>query len=253
MTINLQVIKLTFFSLLMLRLKKFQIILMLPVLRRAFFQHLVMAGVEHKPVINRPLSTVVDIGANRGQFSLAARQWAPQSKIISFEPLAAPAALFRKIFAGDDSIKLHEAAIGPTAIDGVMHISARDDSSSLLPISSLQDEIFPGTNEVGTVNVRVAPLGTFINESDITAPAMLKLDVQGFELDALRGCESLLHKFDWIYCECSFVELYSGQTLADDIIQWLFERGFNIKGIYNPSYDRAGQAIQADFLFRKPC
>ena len=248
-----QVITLTSFSFFILRLRKLQIILLHPMLRRAFFKNMVMAGVEHKVIINRPLSTIVDIGANRGQFSLAARQWAPQSKVISFEPLATPAALFRKVFAGDDSIKLYEAAIGPAVIDSVMHVSARDDSSSLLPISSLQDQIFPGTNEVGTVNVRVAPLGTFINESDIAAPAMLKLDVQGFELDALRGCESLLHKFDWIYCECSFVELYSGQSLAADVINWLFERGFNIKGIYNPSYYRDGQAIQADFLFRKPC
>jgi FkbM family methyltransferase len=246
-----QVIRLTSFSFFILRLRKLQIILLHPMLRRALFKNMVMAGVEHKAVINRPLSTIVDIGANRGQFSLAARQWAPQSKIISFEPLAAPAALFRKVFASDDSIKLYEAAIGPTAIDDVMHISARDDSSSLLPISSLQDKMFPGTSEVGTVNVRVAPLCTFVNESDIVSPAMLKLDVQGYELDALRGCESLLHKFDWIYCECSFVELYSGQSLAADVINWLFDRGFTIQGFYNPSYDRDGQAIQADFLFRK--
>ena len=132
-----------------------------------------------------------------------------------------------------------------------MHVSARDDSSSLLPISSLQDEKFPGTSEVGTVNVRVAPLYTFVSEGDIESPAMLKLDVQGYELDALRGCETLLHKFDWIYCECSFVELYSGQSLAADVINWLFDRGFTIQGFYNPSYDGDGQAIQADFLFRK--
>ena len=83
------------------------------------------------------------------------------------------------------------------------------------------------------------------------SPALLKLDVQGFEMDALRGCESLLHKFDLIYCECSFIELYTGQKLASDVIAWLAERDFPIKGIYNMSYDSDGVAIQADFLFQR--
>ena len=97
----------------------------------------------------------------------------------------------------------------------------------------------------------VAPLDTVMSEKDIVGPALLKLDVQGCDLDALRGRESLLTKFQWIYCECSFVELYLGQKFAADVIEWLSDRGFRINGIYNPSYDRDGLAIQADFLFQR--
>ena len=78
---------------------------------------------------------------------------------------------------------------------------------------------------------------------------MLKLDVQGFEYEALIGCESMLAHFDWVYCECSFVELYSGQKLAADVIDWLDSKGFELKGIYNSAYDKSGRAVQADFLF----
>ena len=46
------------------------------------------------------------------------------------------------------------------------------------------------------------------------------------------------------------MELYSGQKLAADVIDWLSGKGFRIKGMYNPVYDREGQAVQADFLFR---
>lgn len=218
----------------------------------AIWRYSVAASIEHTAVLRSlDCQTMVDIGANRGQFSLAARHSFPDAKIIAFEPLPEPAALFRKVFANDDATVLHVAAIGPKPKQCEMHVSARDDSSSLLPISALQDEIFPGTGEVGTVDVRVAPLDAFIDEGDILAPAMLKLDVQGFELDALRGCESLLHKFNWIYCECSFVELYSGQKLAADVIEWLSGNGFRIKGMYNPAYDHEGLAIQADFLFQR--
>lgn len=210
------------------------------------------ASIEHKSVLqNLDCRSVIDIGANRGQFALVARHYFPNAKIISFEPLPMPAALFRKVFSTDDAVVLHDAAIGPKSEQCTMHVSGRDDSSSLLPITSLQEKIFPGTSEVGTVNVQVAPLDAFIAQSDIVAPAMLKLDVQGFELDALKGCESLLSKFELVYCECSFVELYSGQKLAADVIDWLSSKSFRIKGMYNPSYNHDGQAIQADFLFQR--
>ena len=212
----------------------------------------VAASVEHLAVLRMlDCRTVVDIGANRGQFALVARQSFPEAKIISFEPLNKPADLFESVFSHDNLVSLHRSAIGPEPDRCKMHLSGKDDSSSLLPISELQDEIFPGTSEVGTIDVRVEPLSEFIKSKDVDSPAMLKLDVQGFELDALIGCESLLQKFDCIYCECSFVELYSGQKLVSEVVDWLFDRGFYIEGIYNTSYDGEGKAVQADFLFYK--
>jgi len=212
----------------------------------------VAASIEHSSVLKKlSCRTIIDIGANRGQFALVARHNFPDARVISFEPLLKPAALFRRVFVRDKAVSLHVVAIGPKAEHREMHVSGRDDSSSLLPISSLQDDIFPGTSEVDRVEVQVAPLDDFLNDDDIASPAMLKLDVQGFELDTLRGCESLLSRFEWVYCECSFVELYSGQKLAADVIDWLSSKGFRIKGMYNPVYDREGLAVQADFLFRR--
>ena len=111
--------------------------------------------------------------------------------------------------------------------------------------------MFPGTKEVTTTEVHVAPLDEFVNADDLQIPAMLKLDVQGFEFDALRGCESLLKHFDFVYCECSFVELYTGQKLAWEVIDWLSARNFCLIGMFNPAYDLRGQAVQADFLFSR--
>ena len=240
----------TFFSLLMLRLKKLRIILLQPTLRRAFFQHWVMAGVEHKAVLDRPLSTVVDIGANRGQFALAARAISG-ARVISFEPLPEVAVLFQKVFSEDSAVRLHVAAIGERDERKLIHLSARDDSSSLLEIGEAQSNFFPGTHEVGTLEVDVGPLDKFLTEGEIVRPAMLKLDVQGFELEALAGCKSLIDNFNYVYCECSFVELYKGQKLAGEVISYLGSLGFNLSGIYNPSYDRIGNCIQTDLLFEQ--
>jgi FkbM family methyltransferase len=218
-------------------------------LLQALFNHRVLAGAEHRHVMSHGFGSVVDIGANRGQFALAARQWAPEARVISFEPLPGPASIFRNVFFGDDQVLLHQAAIGPYPEQRTMHVSGRDDSSSLLPISSIQTTMFPGTGEIETTEVRVGPLVEFVTADELRSPAMLKLDVQGFEYEALIGCESMLPHFDWIYCECSFIELYSGQKLAADVIDWLTCKGFDLKGIYNTAHDKSGRAVQADFLF----
>lgn len=218
----------------------------------ALTRHRVAAGVEHEPILRQlACRSVVDIGANRGQFALVATYCFPEARIFSFEPLPEPARVFRSVFAENASIVLIEAAVGPRESRGMMHVSARDDSSSLLPISLLQSRIFPGTAEVSTYEVSVAPLDAFVKREQLAEAAMLKLDVQGFEYQVLCGCESLLDRFEYVYCECSFVELYSGQRLAADVVEWLLTRDFRIKGVFNPTYDESGHAIQADFLFER--
>ena len=217
---------------------------------RALVRHGVLVCADHRQVLTPELLTVVDIGANRGQFALAAKKWAPNARIISFEPLNDAAITFRKVFKADTAVRLIQAAIGPQAGEMVIHVSAADDSSSLLPVSSLQVQLFPGTHTIGHEKIKAGPLSCFVTPRAITAPAMLKLDVQGYELQALCGCEELLDRFTFIYVECSFVALYTGQALADEVIAWLGERGWHLGGIYNMTYDRGGRSVQADFLFQ---
>ncbi len=221
--------------------------------RSALLKHRVAAGVEHRVVLRQlgEVRAVVDIGANRGQFALAVRWCLPDARIVSFEPLPGPAKVYRSIFVSDSYAMLHAVAIGPRAGETTIHVSQRDDSSSLLPISAAQNAVYPGTAEAGTAVIEVGPLSAYLASEAIEEPALLKLDVQGFELQALAGCEDQLERFAWVYVECSFMELYEGQALADEVIAWLRERGFRLHGAYNMAYDGQGRAVQADFLFKR--
>jgi FkbM family methyltransferase len=212
----------------------------------------VAEAIEHKAFIRAigDLSTVVDIGANRGQFALAVHAASPSSRIFAFEPLPRPAAIFRRIFAGLTNVILFESAIGPNRANAILHVSAKDDSSSLLPIGETQVSQFPGTYEERQTEVKVGRLAEFVTPSDIAGPALLKLDVQGYELQALEGCEELLRNFEYIYAECSFVELYEGQALAHEVIAWLARRGFRFAGSVTMTY-AANMPLQGDLLFRK--
>lgn len=222
-----------------------------PSWRRVLFRHRVAAGVEHRFYLEHvgPVATVIDIGANRGQFALAVRDCLPHADVVSIEPLETPAGVYQEVFKGDGKTSLVVGAVGPDKGSATMHISARDDSSSLLSIGELQTVNFPGTGEVSTATVEVGPLSHFVDIETLLSPRLLKLDVQGFELEALRGCEDQLDLFTWVYVECSFVELYQQQGMAHEVIQWLGDHGFNLSGVYNVSDDANGIPIQADFAF----
>ena len=239
------------FALLLTRLTKFSQVLCSTRFLRALLCYRVLAGAEHRNILTRDLATVVDIGANRGQFTPAVRKWIPNARVIAFEPLTEAGITFRAVFQGDSGVTLHQTAIGPQAGETTIHVATADDSSSLLPISPLQVRLFPGTGEIRTEKIKVARLSDYVLPEEIDPPALLKLDVQGYELEALRGCEELLTRFSYIYAECSFVELYTGQALVDEIIAWLRERGWCLDGIFNMTYDRDGKSVQADFIFKK--
>jgi FkbM family methyltransferase len=214
----------------------------------------VAASTEHERLLRSlDCRTIVDIGANRGQFALAAHTLIPGANIISFEPLAQAAQKFRGLFNGNKRVRLHQLAIGPERCTAEIHVSGKDDSSSLLPITKLQDEMHPGTAEAGVEKVQVERLASVLSAEEIAAPALLKLDVQGYELETLKGCLDLLPRFTYVYVECSFVEFYRGQAFADQIIAFLRDRGFVLTGIYNLSHDKSGRALQGDFLFLNSC
>jgi FkbM family methyltransferase len=191
------------------------------------------------------VATIVDVGANKGQFALLAAELFPGATIYCFEPLEEPAARLRKMLGS--GVKLFETAIGCSESQSIIHVARRDDSSSLLPIAK-QSEIFPGTELREKRVVSVAPLTKYLSLEKLNQPVLLKIDVQGYELQVLKGCDPLLF-FRYIFLRCSFIELYQKQALAGDVILYLIDRNFQLSGVYNQVKDRNGRPVQADFLF----
>ena len=227
-------------------------ILWVPQYRRAFLRTRVAASIEHDNVLaGLGLRTVIDIGANRGQFALCIRRHYPDAQIYSFEPLDGPAQTWLKTFKGDARAKLFTEAVAAQPGTATMHVARWDVSSSLLPIAAAQRANFPLSEEKSRQSVNKVLLADRLKMQQIESPALLKLDVQGFELNALQGCEDLLGRFDFVYVEASFIELYEGQALATDVIAWLLQRNFQLLCVANPSCGNSPRPIQADFLFQR--
>jgi len=240
-------------SLLWDALRKLVRVMAVPQYRRAFLRHRVAAAIEHEHVLSGlELDTVVDIGANRGQFALCARRLYPLAQIYSFEPLRKPSNIWLDTFKGDSRATLFNSAVAAEPGNAVMHVAQWDVSSSLLPIGPGQIENFPFTEESAREIVSTALLNQCLSAATIRGRALLKIDVQGSELSALRGCADLLEQFAYVYVEASFVELYVGQALACDIVDFLRARNFRLACVTNLSYGTARRPIQADFLFARP-
>jgi FkbM family methyltransferase len=236
----------------MRRIQKLISIMRVAQYRAALLRHGVAATVDHRDALGDiDFRTVVDVGANRGQFTLFALHAFPAARIISFEPLGAPAACFRRLFAGERRVTLHHVALAPVSGHTVMHVSGHDDSSSLLPITDRQEQLFRGTGEVGTETVQTGPLREFLHADDIAEPALLKLDVQGYELEVLSASVDLLSRFTHICAEGSYVELYQGQVLADELVSWLRDHGFDMVLRYGNVTDERGRTVQVDMLFER--
>jgi FkbM family methyltransferase len=205
------------------------------------------ASVEHEEANLAPMyGSVIDIGASRGQFAIFALHKWPSAAVMCFEPLPGPAAQLRRLLG--DRVKLHEVALGARRTTRPMNLSGRDDSSSFLEIARQAME-YPGTEAVGNLLVEVETLSEHLG-SELERPTLLKIDVQGYELEVLRGAGDSINYVDEILCECSFVELYGGQPLAADVIAYLAEQGFRLASVSGTSR-RRGVALQADLLFKR--
>ena len=229
---------------------------LLRVVRRPIYwpalTHGVAAAVEHESIgFAHHFSTVIDVGANRGQFAFVAKRRFPEAQLWCFEPLPEARHVLQRLVGDRWGAQVLEYALSAAAGEADLHVTRRDDSSSLLPIGDGQMAAFPASGEVGTVRVRTARLADALADEDLRRPTLLKIDVQGAELPVLVGAAEILSRIDEILVECSFVELYRGQALADEIIEHLQTEGFRLSGVFSPSYASNGGCVQADLLFAR--
>jgi FkbM family methyltransferase len=235
-------------ELFLLRIKKLATSMVHPVCWRPLTLG-VAPSVEHLGILRgiKP-GGILDVGANRGQFSLACRIAYPQLKVLAFEPIPEEASILCKVHGNADNIELVEAALGEERGQHTLHLSRSSDSSSLLPIGDRQVEVASQTDEVGTIVVDVAMLDDFVDRWGEKQDLLLKIDVQGFELSVLRGATKMLERCAYVYVECSEVELYVGQALRTEVEAFLMEHGFRSSTRHNEQW-LAGELIQADYLF----
>lgn len=170
-------------------------------------------------------TVVIDGGANCGQWLGYARQFWGDSKFVCFEPQEECAGLIQK----DEKVIVVPAALGDRIGKIPFRRSSFNQSSSILTMAQLHKDAFPFTAGESVCEVPITTLDQWCEEND-TWGDIIKLDLQGYELNALMHMPRSLMKAKALCVETSFVELYEGQPLFGEIHDYLTQIGFRYVG-----------------------
>lgn len=194
-------------------------------------------------LLDGPYDHVTDVGAHTGEFSRACLEEWPGVTVDSFEPLR------RLVNLHDDGPwRWHQVALGQADGAWPMFRNEFEPSSSLLVMAEAHREAFPYTIRSESTTVPVRKLDEYADR--VHGRALLKLDVQGYELHVLEGAINVLHRFAAIVLEVSHVELYHGAPTAIEISEFLRAHGFTHKARVDVTrHPVTRQVLQSDELW----
>lgn len=196
------------------------------------------------------INTILDIGANTGQFAQHIRRVIPDAMIYSFEPLPDCFEQLKENLANWVNFSAFNLALGDRTGELIFQRNEYSPSSSFLKMADLHREAFPYTRNTDHVTVTTRRLDDLSQELSVKEPLLVKIDVQGYEGHVLRGGEGIIGRASVIIVETSFETLYEGQPRFDDIYRTLVSWGFAYSGAFDQLCSpQDGRPLQQDSIF----
>jgi FkbM family methyltransferase len=199
----------------------------------------------------KPLSPAViyDVGAFTGTWTLLAKAIFQTAQIHAFEPIGSNCESFRSFTRDLLDVTLYPVGLAKESGVKNMHVLNRLDASSLLEATELAKNTY-SLAEISQEHVNMVALDAYAAQQNIPLPDLIKLDIQGYELEAMKGAERCLAHAQALICEVSFRPLYQGQPYFFELIEFLGRRRFHP---YALSVDTllGAPLFQTDILFIK--
>jgi FkbM family methyltransferase len=200
------------------------------------------------------IDTVIDIGANAGQFAQHVRREVGfEGLILSFEPLSTAFKLLNANADNDCFWKVFNYALGDVEGKHEINIAANSYSSSILDMLSPHLKSAPDSKYLGKETIQIKTLDSVFKPLCENARNIyLKIDTQGFEKRVLRGAEKSLAYIDTVQIEMSLVPLYDGEPVVNEILQIMTQNGYTLIGVEQGLSDPNGaQLLQMDGFFHR--
>lgn len=195
--------------------------------------------------------TVIDVGANTGQFTVAACNIFKGVIVHAFEPIEKCVDRLRANTSRYKNIHIHPVALGDDCKTAAFHMNNYSLASSLLRLSDKHQAEFSQATERETVSVAVRTLDSNFFDKPLAAPVLMKLDVQGAERMVIEGGRETLQRVDYILMETSFSPMYIGEPCFTEMIDVMRMRDFDlVRPMHFLRSPRSGEILQADILFR---
>ncbi|BAY33449.1 hypothetical protein NIES2107_53450 [Nostoc carneum NIES-2107] len=195
-----------------------------------------LARLDFKP------THIFDIGAYQGDFTNLCIKYFPKSRVTCFEVLEHRVQQLRQLASQNSFVQVFPVLLGAESQEKVQFNEAETASSVL--IEQAKQNFIVNSYPMTTVDI-------IVNEQFKSCPPdFLKLDVQGYELEVLKGAEKSLTQMQLILAEVNLLDIHKNVPLLAEVVGWLNERdwvAYDICGLTRRPLDQA--LWQADFIF----
>jgi len=185
----------------------------------------------------------IDGGADEGAWAANFLSTYPDAQVLCIEPRANAQPALESLAKQRPGIHIARTLVG--AAEGEVEFNESGAQSSMLKNSR-------GDSFGQTTRHPITTLDKLIERKGLPQPDLIKLDLQGAELEALRGAPRSLEAAQAVLLEVSFIAFQEGTPLAAEVIAFMQQRGFRIYDIFALWHRPLDGALaQGDFLFMK--
>lgn len=197
-------------------------------------------------------TVIFDIGAADGRTCVQYHELFREATIYALEPFNVHLEKLRKLAQRLPNIKVFDVAASSSNGTATFYCTSGEYSNSLcIPNENTGSQFDKHLKVKEVIQVRTRTIESICQENSIDQIDILKMDIQGAELEALRGTESLLNekRIRLIYAEVSFMPIYTNGVLFYQLSDYLARFGYEIFNIYDIKHNQKGRLAWSDAIF----
>jgi len=188
------------------------------------------------------IDCVIDVGAHWGEYGrFLRRKVGYRGRIVSFEPMAESFGRLQTAAAADSAWACRREALGEASRSAELHVFARTDFNSLLPLSRYGAAEFSGeVRDQTTERIELRALDEVFGEcvAGLSEPRVyLKLDTQGYDQEVIAGARHSLPRVAALQTEVAVAHIYEGAPRLADAVGRLQGLGFSPTGFFPVTYE----------------
>ena len=202
---------------------------------RGFAAKLQRARQQHQVEIK----TVIDVGAAKGEWTRECLTVLPDANYLMIDPLLENEASLQAVCQEKQNVKYWLGAAGA------------EQSELAFKVAGDQSSFFDGVlDNVIKRTVQVRTLDSFVEDGTVPQPDFIKADVQGYEMNVVRGGAQILKRAKLVLLETSIQNFYQGGATIEEVVSLMHERGFGVYDFCSYFVMRSGgDLLQADLMF----